>query len=219
MITLVPNAFCLHLSNSVHFTQQTLGTWVGLDSTESYFFLFRKLHDVQWDVLTFLDTTELQFLSLQRAYSGTPGRWGIFHWKWLLAFLKVDNDLGTHLQFFLGPRAGTTEAQVVHTICLLHPWSRNPGFLWKVLLLWRGEKYKPKLKNQEEKLCHSHQKSWSSPGKWNFMWFGRSRRLFTIAVYSSSCVPDTILYSKTSALWCPMDKSIQSLLRYLDFPF
>lgn len=43
--------------------------------------------------MSILYTTELQFWSLQGAYSGTPWKWAIFNWKWWLTFLEVKKSL------------------------------------------------------------------------------------------------------------------------------
>lgn len=92
----------------------------------------------------------------------------------------------THLRFFPRPAAGAIETQECsyHLPTLLHPWSTNPGFPWRATLYKKErKKYKPKEKNQEERLGHGHtQKSWSSLGKGNFIWFGRLVRLFAVGV-------------------------------------
>lgn len=127
----------------------------------------------------------------------------------------------THLQFFPGPAAGATETQE-HAYHLPTPSVVcKPKFPMKShpLIKRKERNTNQKEKNQEERLAHSHtQKSWSSQGKVDFIWFGRLVRLFTVGI-CCFFVPDMFLYSKTSVLWCQMDKSIQSLLMFLDFPF
>lgn len=63
------------------------------------------------------------------------------------------------------------------------------------------------------------EKNRSSEDNRNFIWLERSAKFFTVGVYWFSFMPDIFFYSKTSTLWCQMDKSIQSHLLFLDFPF
>lgn len=81
----------------------------------------------------------------------------------------------------------------------------------------RNTNQKRKIKRKDW-VTATYTKSWSNEGKGNFLWFGRSVRLFTVGVccfFCARCVP----LFKHSVLCRQMDKSIQSLLMFLDFPF
>ena len=167
-------------------------------------------------MLTKLYPTRLHPLSLQGADSGLPGRWAIFNLKWWLALLKVEKWLHTPIS---NSSLGSCWNQWSPGVYILSAVVHKPRFPMESLpLMKRKERYKPKGK-KPRRLGHNHKKSWSSQGKGNFMWFRRSVILFTVGVYCFSFVPDMFLYSKASALWCQMDKSIPFLLMFPDFPF
>lgn len=186
--------------------------------TKSLFFLFKKCSGMQWDMLTSLYPTGLQFWSLQGAGSG---RWAIFHWLWFFFSGGRKKSLSTHLQFFPEPAVGAIETQEcsyhLPTPSVVH----KPRFPRKshTLIKRKEGNTNQKEKNQEERLGHSHtHKKLIKQGQRGFymVWkISRAVHCWCLCFF----VPDMFLYSKTNVLWCQMDKSIQSLLMFLDFLF